>query len=185
MCAPPTPHRPVLPKVNTNRLPWGDYFGEISGNRARTAPAVDQSHPRSKMRSEKCGDIARAARKNSAAPFVVYSVGTFAAPSCIGHVPLACVIRCRQRNTGYHPRKGRRLKFAIGILARPNGRSDFRRILATREVVRLRSAIHPVDLIPAGIANGRCGALIGIGGHLTVPPLPHHRAYGSRTRRFD
>src|SRR5438046_2694887 len=28
-------------------------------------------------------------------------------------------------------------------------------------------------------------ALIGIGGHLTVPPLPHHRAYGSRTRRFD
>ena len=22
---------------------------------------------------------------------------------------------------------------------------------------------------------------IGIGGHLTVPPLPHHRAYGSRT----
>jgi hypothetical protein len=23
--------------------------------------------------------------------------------------------------------------------------------------------------------------LIGIGGHLMVPPLPHHRAYGSRT----
>jgi hypothetical protein len=22
---------------------------------------------------------------------------------------------------------------------------------------------------------------IGIGGHLAVPPLPHHRAYGSRT----
>ena len=29
------------------------------------------------------------------------------------------------------------------------------------------------------------GLLIGIGGHLAVPPLPHHRAYGSRTRRFD
>jgi putative ABC transport system substrate-binding protein len=27
--------------------------------------------------------------------------------------------------------------------------------------------------------------LIGIGGHLAVPPLPHHRAYGSRTRRFE
>ena len=26
------------------------------------------------------------------------------------------------------------------------------------------------------------GRRIGIGGHLTVPPLPHHRAYGSRTR---
>src|SRR5262245_21889915 len=23
--------------------------------------------------------------------------------------------------------------------------------------------------------------MIGIGGHLAVPPLPHHRAYGSRT----
>ena len=23
--------------------------------------------------------------------------------------------------------------------------------------------------------------VIGIGGHLAVPPLPHHRAYGSRT----
>ncbi len=30
----------------------------------------------------------------------------------------------------------------------------------------------------------RC-ALIGIGGHLAVPPLPHHRAYGSVPRRFD
>ena len=26
--------------------------------------------------------------------------------------------------------------------------------------------------------------LIGIGGHLTVPPLPHHRAYGPVPRRF-
>src|ERR1700744_4908778 len=25
---------------------------------------------------------------------------------------------------------------------------------------------------------------IGIGGHLAVPPLPHHRAYGSVPRRF-
>ena len=27
-------------------------------------------------------------------------------------------------------------------------------------------------------------ASIGIGGHLTMPPLPHHRAYGSVPRRF-
>ena len=27
--------------------------------------------------------------------------------------------------------------------------------------------------------------MIGIGGHLTMPPLPHHRAYGSVPRRFD
>jgi hypothetical protein len=29
-------------------------------------------------------------------------------------------------------------------------------------------------------SNRRC--LIGIGGHLAVPPLPHHRAYGSVPR---
>src|SRR5438128_8177609 len=29
--------------------------------------------------------------------------------------------------------------------------------------------------------NVALGAVIGIGGHLAVPPLPHHRAYGSRT----
>ena len=27
--------------------------------------------------------------------------------------------------------------------------------------------------------------MIGIGGRLAVPPLPHHRAYGSVPRRFD
>src|ERR1700719_112972 len=27
--------------------------------------------------------------------------------------------------------------------------------------------------------------MIGIGGHLAMPPLPHHRAYGSVPRRFD
>src|SRR5437588_10209527 len=30
----------------------------------------------------------------------------------------------------------------------------------------------------------KCSASIGIGGHLAVPPLPHHRAYGSVPRRF-
>src|SRR6476619_8130781 len=34
-------------------------------------------------------------------------------------------------------------------------------------------------------ANGSFGSMIGIGGHLAVPPLPHHRAYGSVPRRFD
>jgi hypothetical protein len=29
--------------------------------------------------------------------------------------------------------------------------------------------------------NGEVAPKIGIGGHLAVPPLPHHRAYGSRT----
>src|SRR3954469_23806784 len=34
-----------------------------------------------------------------------------------------------------------------------------------------------------GKAVRRSGT-IGIGGHLTMPPLPHHRAYGSVPRRF-
>jgi hypothetical protein len=33
--------------------------------------------------------------------------------------------------------------------------------------------------------NDEVAPKIGIGGHLAMPPLPHHRAYGSRTRRFD
>jgi hypothetical protein len=31
----------------------------------------------------------------------------------------------------------------------------------------------------------RLGSQIGIGGRLTTPPLPHHRTYGSRIRRFE
>jgi hypothetical protein len=34
-------------------------------------------------------------------------------------------------------------------------------------------------------AHDRICPTIGIGGHLAVPPLPHHRAYGSVPRRFD
>ena len=47
---------------------------------------------------------------------------------------------------------------------------------------------------PAGLKRATLGPVgaetiekyrIGIGGHLTMPPLPHHRAYGSVPRRFD
>jgi len=34
-------------------------------------------------------------------------------------------------------------------------------------------------------ANFRFESEIGIGGHLAVPPLPHHLAYGSVPRRFE
>jgi hypothetical protein len=34
-------------------------------------------------------------------------------------------------------------------------------------------------------ADGSLAPTIGIGGCLTAPPLPHHRAYGSVPRRFD
>ena len=35
------------------------------------------------------------------------------------------------------------------------------------------------------IVGDTAWSVIGIGGHLTMPPLPHHRAYGSVPRRFD
>src|ERR1700729_4527958 len=37
---------------------------------------------------------------------------------------------------------------------------------------------------PARAERGTQPPSIGIGGHLTMPPLPHHRAYGSVPRRF-
>ena len=37
------------------------------------------------------------------------------------------------------------------------------------------------DTVCALVKAAAVKHLIGIGGHLTVPPLPHHRAYGSRT----
>jgi len=40
----------------------------------------------------------------------------------------------------------------------------------------IRSAVQAI--------NGRATLTIGIGGDLTASPLPHHRTYGSRIRRF-
>src|ERR1700739_2061833 len=48
----------------------------------------------------------------------------------------------------------------------------------------IRASMNSVD-IWRGIDALEQRGWIGIGGHLAVPPLPHHRAYGSRTRRFD
>src|SRR2546421_9319920 len=47
---------------------------------------------------------------------------------------------------------------------------------------------RPVQPSPTGQARGLkthvLALSIGIGGHLAMPPLPHHRAYGSVPRRF-
>src|SRR5216683_7093815 len=53
-------------------------------------------------------------------------------------------------------------------------------------ILKMISALTSVSLlIPSPREGDSRGGLIGIGGHLAMPPLPHHRAYGSRTRRFD
>ena len=43
----------------------------------------------------------------------------------------------------------------------------------------------PKGYIYAAIGFSVGADAIGIGGHLAMPPLPHHRAYGSVPRRFD
>jgi transposase len=46
-------------------------------------------------------------------------------------------------------------------------------------------AACPYHRAPPDVSVPPCSpASIGIGGHLTMPPLPHHRAYGSVPRRF-
>ena len=46
------------------------------------------------------------------------------------------------------------------------------------------ASLQPL-LIPKLSKRDLDGGLIGIGGRLATPPLPHHRAYGSVPRRFD
>ena len=43
--------------------------------------------------------------------------------------------------------------------------------------------VHAMSAMLAAVT--RYATKIGIGGCLTAPPLPHHRAYGSVPRRFD
>src|SRR6266404_9474281 len=45
-------------------------------------------------------------------------------------------------------------------------------------------ARHPVMHCLQGKGSTVLALSIGIGGHLAMPPLPHHRAYGSVPRRF-
>ena len=56
----------------------------------------------------------------------------------------------------------------------------YRTLMAGFTTVQSLGSPRDLDLREA-IARG---SLIGIGGHLAVPPLPHHRAYGSVPRRF-
>ena len=62
---------------------------------------------------------------------------------------------------------------AQGVSGRVGGAEP----LAGPRIVRFRAK----SASKYGRTNGRDWPKIGIGGHLTVPPLPHHRAYGSRT----
>src|SRR4029077_13305446 len=81
----------VLAEVVTNRSAWRHRLGEIDGDRAGTAPAVDKSHPPSQMRRGHHGHRAGAAGMHRAAPCLVYTVRPLGTRR-IGHVPLLRVL---------------------------------------------------------------------------------------------
>src|SRR5215831_5131416 len=62
--------------------------------------------------------------------------------------------------------------------------ASFRQSLAVLPLRFARLHLHQVvrGLPPPSYRT--CSTHIGIGGHLAMPPLPHHRAYGSVPRRF-
>jgi hypothetical protein len=58
--------------------------------------------------------------------------------------------------------------------------SQFRFPSARKELLDLAVRPEPRPVQPSTVL----ARSIGIGGHLAMPPLPHHRAYGSVPRRF-
>src|SRR5271166_6656565 len=65
---------------------------------------------------------------------------------------------------------------------RPSGRSDIANDRACIWLGSRSSTSTAPRIRPPSTNHNR---LIGIGGRLAAPPLPHHRAYGSVPRRFD
>ena len=75
----------VLSQVDAERLSWRDRLGEIDGDRARAAAAVEKSHACSQMRREERGDLSRAAREYGTVPFIVDPVWSLGPRRRLGH----------------------------------------------------------------------------------------------------
>ena len=71
---------------------------------------------------------------------------------------------------------GQRISTAVALLVAEEFDIEMNRI----DVVRAETGLSPDE----GVTSGS-NSMIGIGGRLAAPPLPHHRAYGSVPRRFD
>jgi hypothetical protein len=67
--------------------------------------------------------------------------------------------------------------FGLGFLQTPPRDDALALFLAFGSAHTWRKDIHLTSSVP-------CPAHIGIGRGLTASPLPHHRTYGSRIRRF-
>jgi hypothetical protein len=67
----------VLAKVNAYCCTWRYFLGEVDGDRARPAPAVNELHSRAQMRREKRTNLTGAAGEYGAAEFVVYLIRAY------------------------------------------------------------------------------------------------------------
>jgi hypothetical protein len=56
--------------------------------------------------------------------------------------------------------------------------------IPARDPIARPAASGPVELGGISADPDTAVEMIGIGGHLAMSPLPHHRAYGSVPRRF-
>jgi hypothetical protein len=73
-----------LADVDADRCAWRYRLGEADGNRARTAPTVNESHSRSQVRREK-RTYPAAAGMYGAAPLVFYLIRALGARPLIRH----------------------------------------------------------------------------------------------------
>ncbi|WP_262313186.1 hypothetical protein [Acidiphilium sp. AL] len=72
------------------------------------------------------------------------------------------------------------------VVGGPDQALEIRRSLPHGHVAAVLRMMRKLEIprLLGRTVSRECG-LIGIGGRLTTPPLPHHRAYGSVPRRFD
>jgi len=90
--------------------------------------------------------------------------------------------RCRHRASATKPKSGQSTRERGAETSSGDGEIGE---IEPESAACSRSVYYPIAIGLQAVRWVRVVPLIGIGGHLAVPPLPHHRAYGSRTRRFD
>src|SRR5205814_7505558 len=83
--------------------------------------------------------------------------------------------RCSAALSRLAPSRPRALRRLAGSRSSPQQTTDFRRTMA--KVCKSGGE----GTFAERHGNGEVAQMLGIGGHLAMPPLPHHRAYGSRT----
>src|SRR6516165_8227527 len=103
-------------------------------------------------------------------------------PALLRHQPQARCDPCPQKQS--HSAQNRQIPRQVDHQATKTESPDS--IFPLRKFVASMNDRSGANLLIRWAAsNGKKAPMIGIGGHLAAPPLPHHRAYGSVPRRFD